>query len=1080
MSYTYMQEKQAVNGFVFTIDGHLTYSPMTNVISGFPVQQGIGIWEVADARYFYDNSRSPFIVDRTGSFIRIYDQSNDIPLAVAIILKADYATDIIQFKVIRYDFNKDESLLDPALGLKIRLEDNWKFCSKVPDWIPLDAESRSRWIPIMSKEIEPSIGQNLDLRGGFGSVDGISIPMVLDTRYQSNNRIQRIFTEGAITYKYNNVPVGEIDVDNVIEKYLTTDEVLIDVLDRGNPTPSRPDCAADYSTNYPFLNPSGTELALPEPWFIDTEAIIAKIVTTVTSDINGTLNRFNVTRGIDNTPKAGHSQYTVIFKGMPYPIGQSCKLYEVDNLNLPFKQDWRVTYRGIVENIPLDEGLAAFNLELSSLTFTARVNVGVINQASTIERRKTPKREIPDKQFYNSFIVSQSNVQDTFQWVKIGAIALPLVRIQDLDYLTALDDTDLATTYFDNWDLTQDNLDVKISSTFSSGFTDVGYKIGFIDRYGTTRAVNQLYNSRDLVIYGPSNEYEVTVGNWFLIGLLSSPPITPINSPWGYYILDQLGDSAQHDNFIQLRNDRDIEIQTVGLNNLAGEERNFVTGYFSDNEPELIHLFQKFCKGYGEDDFPPVYSRFFYKGSDDSASDTDQPNYAFETSIIDVILQVLTSTGSGSVEVDTLRYRTVAGTNGPWDLIPREMALGIPLEDIDLDSFVKVLQSRGGMNALAVSNIYIQSGKDDPQKFLEEQILKPFFLSIATNSSGKIILIDISDVLFGPETKAITSDKFAKKSGDKTRVTLSYEAEDLVDSFTYAWKEPSRSNWDDPYFNRTLTSSGVELTASQRSTLSGDRTYPIKSKARVFPRIQSSPIKFELNYAPSQGIGLDIVTSYREKVGATALLYLSRFNRIVPRASFELLWDQDSPDIGDTISFNLDPIPDKFGLVNNSSKILIGKIIDIKVDRKAKVANYTAILTDSTLISTDLLWNITTELIDDEPLNPNRWLVSTNLFCRGANPLVDNNGNQVFRFDYSEFLIGSRVIIWDRNWRYINDCNITDVTIDNTVDPPEATIEFDDVTSFAPQYRVTLATIGDTTSLYKQFLTWFEEGQIYL
>jgi hypothetical protein len=1075
MSYTYIEQRQKRNGFVFTIDGYLTYSPMTSVSSGTIPLEGIASWGVTNQSYFYDSSRG-VTIDRTGSFIKIYNADTKAPLALAVILKANSGTleDEIRFKIIRYEFEVTELDVDPTFyNLELRLEDNWKFCSTVPDWIPANAESRNRWIPILSKDTDPSISQKLDLKGGFGSVDGISIPLVLDTRYQSNNRIQRMFAEDAVTYKYTNVEVGESDVDCITEEYLTTSETTIEVLDRGNPVSSLPDSAADYLTYYPFLASSGTELALPEPWFIDTEAVIAESSEELGANTDGVLYRFTVTRGIDSTPKQGHSQYTVIFRGMPFPIGQSCKLWEVDNFLSDGGGSWLLSYRGIVENIPLTEGLIGASIELSSLTFTARVNSGVSSQSSTIERRKRVLRSSARKDFYNSFIISQSNIQDTFQWVKIGAVALPLIRIENLNYTEALQDRDAATQLLVVWGLTQQEIESKINSNFYQGVSDIGYKVGFIDRYGDTRRVDQLYNARNSVSYGPSNEFSADMKNWFTIREEVYSDLLPLNSLWGFYILEPLADATEHDNFHRLRTDRNLRDNSNFGNDLSASEQKLISNYLSEKDPVLIHLFSRFCLGYSVQELTGSARSLWYTGGDSLITSSDFPNYSIEVSIIDVILQVLTSTGSGRAEVFAEQLRTVAGTNGAWDLIPRELGLGIPLEDIDLSSFLKVAQSRGGMNSLTVTNIYMELGKDDPQKFLDEQILKPFFLSIATDSYGKIILVDIADVTFGPETVAISPDQFTRKNGQRTPVTLVYQAEDLVDSFNYKWKEPSRQSWDDPYFNRSITSSGVGVSVTQRS----GSLFQIKSKARVFPRIQSSPIDYELNYAPAKNIRYGGRLFYEERVGGTALFYLSRFNRIVPRATFELYWDSNSPDIGDTVNFNLSAIPNKDGLIGDMNKTIIGKIIDIKVDRKNKTAQYTSILTDSSLANPELVWNITAELIERIETAPDiyKWKVSENLFCSGSNPLSDD-GIQIFQFDYSQFLAGSKVIIWDRNWRYVTDAEILGFEILGGF----PILEFDTSTDFQEGYRITLATPEDTQSIYIQYLTWFLEDQKYL
>jgi hypothetical protein len=197
----------------------------------------------------------------------------------------------------------------------------------------------------------------------------------------------------------------------------------------------------------------------------------------------------------------------------------------------------------------------------------------------------------------------------------------------------------------------------------------------------------------------------------------------------------------------------------------------------------------------------------------------------------------------------------------------------------------------------------------------------------------------------------------------------------------------------------------------------------------------------------------------------------------VPRAKFELFWDYDlSPDIGDVVTFNLDAIPNKDGIIGDDTKTIVGKVIDIKVDRKSKTADYTAVLTDTSLAPIQIVWNLTAEL-NGPAIAPNTWELTINEFCIGTNTDVDTSDDIIWEFDASQFLVGSRIIVWDLNWRYITDTTITDV-ISNI--PGVVEIEVDDDTGFVTGYRITLETLVNSTSPFAVFQTWFGEGQSYL
>jgi hypothetical protein len=1090
MSYTYIQERQAVNGFVFTIDGHLVYGVPTSIVPDINNQPATLTqpfsWRIAQPTYFYDNSRSS-ILDRTGSFVKILNTNianpAPVPLATCILLKAD-TSNFITLKVLFLESGATLANLDLSETLSIALWDNYKFCSRVPSWIPAGAESRDRWIPILADDFQFTIGQNIDLKGGFGSVDGVSIPMVADTRYQTLNRLQRIFREDASAYTFNNPLTGDT-FPTLTEEHVDPAETSVDISVRPLASVSSIPIPWDEYPNYPWVSATitDTELQLIEPIFIDTEALIPTDRVSFSPGINGTLYRYYMIRAVDGSFRSYHSKYSVIYDGMPFPIGQGCKVYELNNLNSTVAIASSNLYRGLVENISLDDGLAGLTIEVSSITFTPRVNTEQEKDLSVFTRVNQPGRGQEGRdgddfsiiRFYNKFIASQINLTDNFSWVKIGGLALPIIQREPIDYIGYLEgDNFVRTLYLTRWGITSDGqAEGNLQSNFSSGTTDIGYTIGFYDIF-----------ENPIEVAGPSlrafeSPYTVQINNWFLTSSLVDgepdsigPSILPTNSPWGFYILDKPDDVKQHDLFQFVRTFEALLLGELDGVDVAADVRKF-NDYISDEEAILIHMFEPFTRGKLRSAYAPgTITRKFYYETDSLT----RRNYSLCVNLIDVILQVLTSTGDGGYEVVAPgEYKSNPGVNGAWDLIPSELGMGIPIAEIDLNSFLDVLNKRG-VEQLLVSNIYIEQ-EDNPQEFLEDEILKPYFLSIATNSQGKIILIDTADARYGIDNINIFSDQFVKVKGERTRVSLSYEAQDLVDSFTYNWYQPWIKSWYSPSFTSKERIQGNAAINTQ-ITVAG-RPYNIGSKTSIFKRIQSSPIDFELRYTPNEG---EAITPgpYGNKIVTQALTYLERYNRIVPRATFELFWDPDAiltPDIGNTITFNLDAIPDVNGIIGNPNKILVGKVVDIKIDRIGKTARYEAIITDSSLADLDLVWNLTAELV--ATLGADRWTIEDNFFCFNNSSLIGPDGNPIFEFDGSQFLVGSTIIVWDKNWRYVTDTFIVDVDIDPNTREINY-IEVDNDTDFQTGHRITLETINNTTSPYKEFLSWLNINKKFL
>ena len=245
-----------------------------------------------------------------------------------------------------------------------------------------------------------------------------------------------------------------------------------------------------------------------------------------------------------------------------------------------------------------------------------------------------------------------------------------------------------------------------------------------------------------------------------------------------------------------------------------------------------------------------------------------------------------------------------------------------------------------------------------------------------------------------------------KVKGERTRVSLSYEATDLVDGFTYNWTQPWMNSWVDPrYESKEYIQSNAAI--NTQIQVAG-RSYTIGSKTNIFRRIQTSPINYELRFSPVIG---QYDPTARSLIINQALTYLSRYNRIIPRVTFELFWDLSSstvPDIGDTVTLSLDALPNKEGIVGTSNKLYVGKVIDILVDRIGKTARYIAILTDGTLAESELVWNLTAELKADA--GGGKWTVKEDEFCFNNSDLEDVNQNPIFLEDASQFLVGSRVV----------------------------------------------------------------------
>lgn len=90
---------------------------------------------------------------------------------------------------------------------------------------------------------------------------------------------------------------------------------------------------------------------------------------------------------------------------------------------------------------------------------------------------------------------------------------------------------------------------------------------------------------------------------------------------------------------------------------------------------------------------------------------------------LSLFLQVLTSTG--------------AGTNGPWDVLPKAAGLGVPLSLINTEAIEAI---RTGLLTQTTLSFVIDEEEDDAKRWLEREVLRPAGCSLVLDGDGTISL----------------------------------------------------------------------------------------------------------------------------------------------------------------------------------------------------------------------------------------------------------------------------------------------------------------------------------------------------
>src|SRR3990167_6986068 len=95
------------------------------------------------------------------------------------------------------------------------------------------------------------------------------------------------------------------------------------------------------------------------------------------------------------------------------------------------------------------------------------------------------------------------------------------------------------------------------------------------------------------------------------------------------------------------------------------------------------------------------------------------------TDPIDLMLKLLCSTGTGT-------------NNATYDVFVKGIGLGIPVEQIDLDTFTDV-QDQLDYGTLRV--YFVSTESVDAKEFIDEELCKPFGWYLATGNDGRIKLV---------------------------------------------------------------------------------------------------------------------------------------------------------------------------------------------------------------------------------------------------------------------------------------------------------------------------------------------------
>jgi hypothetical protein len=254
------------------------------------------------------------------------------------------------------------------------------------------------------------------------------------------------------------------------------------------------------------------------------------------------------------------------------------------------------------------------------------------------------------------------------------------------------------------------------------------------------------------------------------------------------------------------------------------------------------------------DSFLSLYETSPTVFSDDSA----RRDGRVRINVADAILQVLMSTGSGSNKAD-FGDDTIYN----FDVLPSELGLALPPSLIDTSSFEGILRNAN----YTVGNLYVdREAGSNIEKWLEANLLKPFFLSLVQDTKGRISLVNLAQAL-------TVNDSDVLGTIDEDDIFFVDGRLDHNITETTKYYAPTMEISNKRFSGGAIEQTGLDVINVTESELFR------KPTDNVTPRtLKIEPTHCEL--WTEEGVGLATITAN------LAELYVQQFSRIIYRLEF--------------------------------------------------------------------------------------------------------------------------------------------------------------------------------------------------
>jgi len=584
------------------------------------------------------------------------------------------------------------------VGSAFRIEDHYKLCSYVPDFVT-GADARARWFPNII-DLTPTLSSQVELLGGIGKLDGMTL---------THN------------YLFQGLDRSRFKVLNEKDPIITSRKIYLSPTTSTNIT---------VENGIPYLDSYDTPNTAPaqgnyEPTWWGSECIR---VDSATGSGPYTLT---MTRSLLRTIGTSHPYGQQFYDGFTTPVGRVANVFK-GLQSADRYDDFTIVADGPVSAMEYDEGVTATRMEITSdLLRGVRSPVGELYT----EVKPLGSGEI-------EYFLAGSN---TWSWVRAGDCCLRVASIQN--------NRDSMPTY-------DDSLRLDLITTEEDGRAQGS-------QYGYTRVIAAVINRRFVEINGQGLINGVLVKrqrNANDYAKWQYPAEHPVAAANSRFPGNNQASEEQRTAFIdQLRSNNLLFWATVG--EIYPPEYDLELVFKQEEEPLMAHVFEP--QHFGPDNS--------FTWSPAVAADVQ----ALGCNPIDAILQILlTQSGRG------LNTFTKDGVTYDFDILPTELGLGFSPNQLDLDSFFEVAE-QFRLNNYNAFNVYIDTEKaEDVTKWLDNNLLQPYFLSLSTDNRGRLVITQLADSAKKPGMVTLTDEDLFSFSNDAP-VTVTRDTGAIINRITY-------------------------------------------------------------------------------------------------------------------------------------------------------------------------------------------------------------------------------------------------------------------------------------------------------